>query len=196
MLGGDIFTDFALNQANRRTAEAAGENNQLRSLAQQYADLYGEMILANAENLGLRYALAEQVKKLDPGNPLLLDQMLIERLRMATIAAFEVSNRSWDAAREAGRTFPIPGREAPKLQSPTLLKSDPEQIKLAYAGVIALRNALSEQLKRFDPQNPLLKDLALQERIRNNAITAYKDGGDNFDAAREVGRTIQFPGSS
>ena len=62
--------------------------------------------------------------------------------------------------------------------------------------MIALRNALSEQLKRFDPQNPLLKDLALQERIRNNAITAYKDGGDNFDAAREVGRTIQFPGSS
>ena len=196
MLGTDIFSDFAINQARRRANESDSSLDNMRRVAQENADIADDMMLSNAANLGVRYAFAGQLEKVDPKNPLLSDTMLLERLKEAAIAAFEVSNRSWDAAREAGRTFPIPGREAPKLQSPTLLKSDPEQIKLAYAGVIALRNALSEQLKRFDPQNPLLKDLALQERIRNNAVDAYKTGGDNFDAAREVGRTIQFPGSS
>lgn len=193
MLGTDIFSDFAINQANKRADEWAQHAANLQDVAQTQANLAEEYILANASNLGARSALAAQLQFVDPDNPLLKDPSLLEKLMDAALAAFELADRDFDAARTAGRNFKIPGREPDATQRPTFLKQDPEQIKLAYAGVIALRNALSEQLKRFDPQNPLLKDIALQERIRNNAVSAYKMNGDNFDAAREVGRTFVVP---
>lgn len=193
MLGTDIFSDFAINQSRHRANDAESALDQMRVIAQQYADLYGEMILANVENLGVRYALAEQLEKADPSNPLLSDAMLLEQLKAAVSAAFELAERDWDAAREAGRIFKIPARKTPSTPPPKVLKHEHEQIKLAYAGVIALRCALSEQLKRFDPENPLLTDYAVQERIHSGGITAYKNNGDNFDAAREVGRTFVVP---
>lgn len=192
---GDFASDMVTNGAVNRAelAEARLKKSNADSLAN--SNLALEMMDYAAENLGVRYALAEELAKFESNHPLITDDSLIERLKKAAVAAFHLVGRDFNAAREAGRTFKIPGREVPKLQPPTLLKHDPEQIKQAYAGVIALRNALSEQLKRFDPDNPLLKDLFLQERIRNNAVAAYKTSGDNFDAAREVGRTFKVPGS-
>jgi hypothetical protein len=192
MLGNDIFSDFSINQANRRSNEWQQYAANLEVTAQTQANLAEEYILACASNLGARSALAAQLKVADPENPLLKDASILEKLMDAAVAAFELADRDFDAARKAGREFKIPGREPAAPQRSTLLKQDPEQIKVAYAGVIALRNALSEQLKRFDPENPLLKDIYLQERIRTKAITAYKTSG-NFDAAREVGRTFVVP---
>jgi hypothetical protein len=47
------------------------------------------------------------------------------------IAAFELSDRSFDVARDAGRDFKIPDREPSAPQRLTLLKREPQQITLA-----------------------------------------------------------------
>lgn len=66
---------------------------------------------ANAVNLTLRYALARQLEKVDPQNPLIKDQALVERLKKAGRTAFALSPDTFDGAREVGRTFKIPGRD-------------------------------------------------------------------------------------
>lgn len=78
---------------------------------QAYRAALDKMQLANASNLTIRYALAKELQKVDPGNPLLNDKMLRERLMEAGAKAFSISDLDFDAAREVGRTFKIPGRD-------------------------------------------------------------------------------------
>lgn len=63
------------------------------------------------------------------------------------------------------------------------------------AGVVGVREATFVQLARFDPNNPILKDTSLIERIKKAAYAAFKIDGLNYGAAREVGRTFRIPGA-
>ncbi|WP_371436197.1 hypothetical protein [Polaromonas sp.] len=192
MFAGDFASDMVANGARNDAIK-------LRHALDQANATIDEMNLANAANLGVRYALANQLAIVDPENPLLNDVSLVERLKAAAESAFKIAGQHFDAARDVGRSFKIPGRErasSPKqlVQPPKLLKDDPEQLKDAYAGVIALRDAIAAQLMRLDPDNPLLKDILLLDRVRKCGIAAYRINGENFDSAREAGRTFQIPG--
>jgi hypothetical protein len=256
MLAGDWASDMALGAARNR--ERSVENR-----AREAEDW-------NAKNLAIRFALAEQLSKLDPDNPLLANVLLLERLKNSGQVAFDISGRDYDAAREAGRTFSIPERantkhstkeaaenivfraalakelerldpENPLLKDATVkarlsnlarltfdvskgnfdavrdvasgfeavpgakpakpaarmqppqLMIDQEKMNLTHAGAIAVRNALMQQLRIADPENPLVKDVMMIERLKKHGEAAFKIGGDNFQAARDAGNTFRVP---
>lgn len=67
-----------------------------------------------AGHLSMRGALATQLANYDPKHPLLHDDSLIERIKEAGTSAFRISNLDFEAARDVGKTFAIPGYEKPK----------------------------------------------------------------------------------
>ncbi len=77
-------------------------------------------------------------------------------------------------------------------------------LREALAGTLALRCALEMQLLRADPDNPLLQDQDLRDRVRRAGqmafyvATSIKDPGEGdkegFDAAREAGMSFSVPG--
>lgn len=75
------------------------------------------------------------------------------------------------------------------------LKGELQKCEEDNAANLAHRYALHEQLKRFDPTNPLLVDKMLVERLHNAAISAFVIAQNSPDAAREVGRTFAIPSS-
>ena len=196
-------TDMAINGANQRANNAVRNTHQWAEYAGQVEKRAADAEDAIAQNLAIRFALAAQLERIDPDNPILKDTMLLERLKEAGSSVFAVTDSNYDAAREVGRTFKIPGREGPfvppptparaRMLPPTLMKQDNPIMNLAYASTIAHRNALVEQLKRVDPNNPLLKDAFLVESIRNAGAAAYTLNDDSFDAAREAGTTFSVP---
>lgn len=198
MFAGDFASDMVANGLRR---DIAVLNSSLQSTANQLRIANSnviEMNLANAGNLGVRYALAEQLSHADPDNPLLKDVSLVERIKAAAESAFKIAGNHFDAAREVGRTFKIPGREKPILQKTAELNPkdamELERVKEAHASSLALRSALAEQLRKLDPDNPILKDLMLIERVRKGGVAAFRINGDNFDSARIAGETFRIPG--
>lgn len=74
-----------------------------------------------------------------------------------------------------------------------------EELTTDLCKLYGVREALMAQLRRFDPQNPLLHDLDLRKRIGTAAAQAFfnnpdPDGVLNYERAREVGRTFKIPG--
>lgn len=204
---GSFGGDMAAN-GNWRRAELA-----TRDLSSAYAELEDYHLLV-AANLGARAALVNQLAYYDPQNPILVDGALLEQVKKAAEIAFTKAGKKWSAASEAGRTFVIPNRPkpaapvpAPVAQAPVVfktaassssgvnfLKDDPEHLKEKIAGMIATRNALLQQLKLVDPENPLIKDVMLFDRVRLAGVSAFRMSGDNFAAARDVGDTFVVPG--
>jgi hypothetical protein len=195
MFAGDFASDMVANGGLARASAAERRERNAVEVANSNAKAANDRSEHSAGNCGVRFALAAQLANLDPKNPLLEDKELAKRIEEVAIAAFKEGGNSFAPAREAGKNFPIPGRETrPRLQPPTLLKDDLEPMKLAYAGAVAQRNAFAEQLRKLDPDNPLLNDIQLLERLKRNAQLAYKIGGDNFVAARNVGSSFSVPG--
>lgn len=69
----------------------------------------------------------------------------------------------------------------------------------ALARSYGVRSAAFEQLRKLDPNNPILKDEELRKRIGDAAESAYfslpgPDGVRHYDRAREVGRAFKIPG--
>ena len=197
-------TDMAINGANQRANNAVRNTHQWAEYAGQVEKRAADAEDAIAQNLAIRFALAAQLERIDPDNPLLKDAMLLERLKKAGSTVFAVTDNSYDAAREVGRNFKVPGREGPfvpppsparaRMLPPTLMKQDNSIMNQAYASTLAHRNALVEQLKRVDPNNPLLKDAFLVESIRTAGAAAYTLHGESFDAARAAGSAFNVPG--
>ena len=71
---------------------------------------------------------------------------------------------------------------------------DVATLRADYAGLVALRDALVRQLRVNDPTNPLLGDPMLQMNIRGAGITAFIMNGEDFEAARNAGKTFAIPG--
>lgn len=190
MYTGSFAGDMAVGTANAR-ADAAERNQALAEsrLAKAYRDLQA-MMDTNASNLAMRYSLALQLCMLDPDNPLLKDASLKERIFKAAETAFKISGNNFDAAREVGRTFKIPGREKPIVPKEAL---ELERLQVTHASSMALRSALASQLRKFDPDNPVLKDLSVIERVRASGVTAFRAGG-TFDASRIAGENFRIPG--
>lgn len=77
-----------------------------------------------------------------------------------------------------------------------------DELRRWHAANLALRCALEVQLLRSDPENPLLQDQDLRERVRRaGEMAAAILGGDPsplmpdpFDMAREAGLTFSVPG--
>ena len=190
---GDIFSDSVISSWRN---SATTLQNALLSERKEHV----EMAEANAANLGVRFALANQLELSDSENPLLKDQSLIKRIQNAAESAYKKVD--FNAAREAGRSFPVPGRDKATILAARRDPSNqpkPDEATAyaeAYAGTIALRNALACQLGKLDPKNPLLQDIMLIERIRAAGTAAYKICGNDLTAAREVGNTFKVPGRS
>ena len=192
MFGGSWAGDMAANGARKDAAAA------YRSLEQANQSVV-EMNDAHAGNLGIRCALEEQLRHVDPNSPLLKDTSLLERIKAAAISGFYALNEHFDGAREVGRTFRIPGREkGPPPPVATLAPAKPgndvAKLKADYAGLVALRDALVRQLLINDPTNPLLGDPMLQMNIRGAGITAFIMNGEDFESARNAGKTFAIPG--
>lgn len=98
-----MLMDHQVYLANRNAQEWEAY---ARELERQLEEIYG----ANASNLGVRYALAEQLRRVDPLNPLLVDEPLRNNLMEAAERAFFLEDKNFDAARQVGRSFDIPGR--------------------------------------------------------------------------------------
>ena len=192
MFGGDWASDMVTNGARNDAIQAQRRGDGWKVYANKMVD-------KAAEYAAMRHALAEQLAVYDPQNPLLKDQILIEKLQSAAVSTLRTNDLNFDAVREVGRTFKIPGRENPLAnpaapKGPLALKDDIVQLRATYAGTIALRDALSRQLHMADPENPLVDDIILKERIRSAGICAYVMNGNDFDSARHAGRTFQVPG--
>lgn len=190
---GDFASDMAVSTARNEATRLS------RSL-QQANDNITEMNEANAANLGLRCALEEQLRKVDPTHPLLKDTSLIERIKAAAISGFYAVSRNFDGAREVGRTFKIPGRENGPVVTPAApkaglaMRDDVTKLKHEYAGLVALRDALLQQLLKSDPTNPMFTDFNLQMKVRLAGQTAFILNGEDFESARNAGRTFAIPG--
>lgn len=200
-------------------------DNQNRNIEQLYATIQrleaeiDEGREYAAGTLGVRSAGFTQLARYDPENPILKDKSLLERIKKAAISAFKTSGLDYNAAREVGSSFRIPGHEGPVSQpqlAPTVaspfaravgapaaaqrpslsaVHSHPAHVELQqqYAGSLALRAALSEVVKQLDPDHPLLKDLYLQSSIRKAGITAFTLGKLDYDAARSAGVSFVLP---
>ena len=125
--------DHQVHLANRNAREWEAYAQELQ---RQLEDGYGSI----AANLGIRYALIEQLRRVDPKNPLLVDEMLKNRLIEAAEQAFFLGDKNFDAARHVGLTFAIPGR-------PTGADE---------AARIAERAAMIQALKSIKPDHPVL----------------------------------------
>lgn len=190
MFGGDFASDMAANGA-RNDARVA-----YRSLEQANRNVV-EMNEANGGNLGVRCALEEQLRMVDPKNPLLVDESLVHRIKAAAVTGMIAAGNHFDGAREVGRTFRIPGREkgpAAAVLAPPKPGNDVAKLKADYAGLVALRDALVRQLLISDPTNPLLGDPMLQMKVRAAGQTAFIMNGEDFESARHAGKTFAIPG--
>ena len=199
--------DMAIGGAMHRAADAELQTHEwFKAYGECKAEL-DETELANAANLSVRYALVEQLKRHDPANPLLTDKSLLERLMSAAKSAFSVAERAkcFDAARDVGRTFKIPGREGPLRVIPPSIpvvpkpstaqdETNPQFMRDQYSGSLALREALAAALRKVDPDHPLLKDTMLTERVRKAGIFACRMAGGHYQAARDTGREFDIPG--
>ncbi len=192
MWSGDFASDMHASAYRQRAMNAVQEHMdaaaESAAIANHNGELFEKMSEANAANLAHRWALHEQLRTIDPTNPLLTDKLLIERLQAAGTAAFRIASNDYDAASELGRTFNIPGREK---KHPVPITY--ENLKLAYAGGLAQRHAMAAELRRLDSTNPLLTDAALIEQIRNAGGTAYIKAGEDMAAAIKVGDTFTVP---
>lgn len=79
------------------------------------------------------------------------------------------------------------------------LQREIAELEVALARSYGVRAAVYEQLRKFDPGNPLLTDESLRSRIANAAESAFinnpdPDGRLSYDRARDVGRTFKIPG--
>lgn len=79
------------------------------------------------------------------------------------------------------------------------LRGQLERVRRWHAANLALRSALEVQLLRADPDNPLLQDAMLRDRVRRSGEMAFsmapEDGSvDPYDAAREAGVSFSVPG--
>lgn len=63
------------------------------------------------------------------------------------------------------------------------------------AANLAYRYALQKQLAKVDPNNPLLRDAALKEKIHDLGERAF-NVNRNFDDARDAGTNYPIPGRS
>lgn len=91
------------------------------------------------------------------------------------------------------------GALQPHLAQIEKLKGQLEHVRKWHAANLALRSALEVQLLRADPDNPLLQDAMLRDRVRRSGemalATAPDDGSvDPYDAAREAGVSFSVPG--
>ena len=111
-----MLMDHQVHMAQRNALE-------WQAYAQQLERDLNEMSVANAANLGVRCALSEQLRRVDPRNPLLNDEAMRERLLQEAGDAF-LSERDFDAARRVGGAFKVEGR-------PTKLNQAGEALLLA-----------------------------------------------------------------
>lgn len=139
-------------------------------------------------------------------HPLVWDQSLRERIGNAGTTAFLATN-NWDAAKEAGRTFAlppmpdphescVPAEAAAQLQANAekrveALNYEVAKLTKACAQHMAQSAAFRAQLTVADPENPLVTDGALRQRVADVAYdqfaaTGYKD----WNGIREVGATF------
>ena len=195
---------MAVGGAMHRAAAAEGDLNEVVRAYNQAVEVVQETQAANAANLATRYALATQLERHDPMNPLLVDKSIVERIQAAAESAFITAGHDYNAARDVGRTFKIPGREGPLRVIPPSIpvvpkpstaqdETNPQFMRDQYSGSLALREALAAALRKVDPDHPLLKDTMLTERVRKAGIFACRMAGGNYQAARDAGESFSVP---
>ncbi|MBQ0916853.1 hypothetical protein KBW71_00115 [Hydrogenophaga aromaticivorans] len=170
-----MLMDHQVHQANRNAQEW---EVYARGLEEKLEASYE----AIAANLGVRYALAEQLRRVDPENPLLVDDPLRNRLIEAAERAYHLAGRHFDAARQVGLSFAIPGR-------PTGADE---------AERIAARSAMTKALRSIEPEHPVLVALEradftvlVEAALKDAAPDHYlvnKNGAANVSVLHALGR--------
>lgn len=90
-------------------ARAQGIINQVAAERDAALAQVDEYLNANAGNMAVQTAAMRQLELVDPTNPLVTQPDLRKQIAAAGRQAMADKDH-WDAVREAGRTFPIPGR--------------------------------------------------------------------------------------
>lgn len=96
MFDNAVKTDLEIKQIRRAKQQAEEHQELLERMNTAENDV--------AANLAEKYALREALAKADPNNPLLTNRLLLEKIQNAGERAFTLT-RSYNAAREAGKTF-------------------------------------------------------------------------------------------
>jgi len=202
-------SDFILftKELEQKIAELKQENTELKTRAAnaeanqkaQLKRLQREVEALrywHAANLALRCALEMQLLHADPDNPLLQDQDLRDRVRrageMAVTALGSTSDPNapdpFDMAREAGLTFPIPGRPSSATVLSELALAEVYMRRLLALNLGAERalealqrlrrgegpaTAARELLRKVEPDSPLLGP-ATVERAQAIAMEEFQ----------------------
>lgn len=157
--------------------------------------------LATTENdfayvLALRCAMETLISQVwgATDHPLNFDKSLRESIGNAGTKAFRAAN-DWDAAKEAGRKFPLPPMLDPHFDCTSAsiadadrivakreieeLKEKVAELTSALASGLAVGGAFLGQLTLVDPKNPWIEDESLHEK-------AGKIGLEQFNAAERT----------
>lgn len=183
-------------------------NNFTREVMSELAGVYG-----------IHSACWKQLKRYDPLHPLVEDDALVAKIFKGSSAIYDAiedgtKEKDYIVCKRYGQNYPIPGYSGPvvpvvtvapvKLAAPDAVKTEtsvgdvynhPAYINLQeqYAASLALRSSLSEVVRQFDKNHPLVVDSKLQFAIRNAGRIAFTIGNRNYEAAREAGFSFVLP---
>ena len=188
-------TELKQENTELKTRAANAEANQKAQLKRLQREVEA-LRYWHAANLALRCALEMQLLHADPDNPLLQDQDLRDRVRrageMAVTALGSTSDPNapdpFDMAREAGLTFPIPGRPSSATVLSELALAEVYMRRLLALNLGAERalealqrlrrgegpaTAARELLRKVEPDSPLLGP-ATVERAQAIAMEEFQ----------------------
>ncbi len=97
-----------------------------------------------------------------------------------------------DRARRDGESALADAQRAAAVHGEAL--KDVRELEEAVAANLAEKYALRQQLARFAPDHPLLKNAQLAEKVRELGMRAFAQNR-NFDDARAAGETYFPPGT-
>lgn len=180
---------------------------------------HSELLEAYASCAAAYQAYRLALAKADPSHPVVVDVDLRERLHNAAVAAVHVAGESVDAM-DVGKTFAIPAREGgeplsiPQYQALVgelnrsldesllaklelqaqldALKSEAKKIEVDLIDHVAQRAALRKELSRVQPENPLVTNADLRQRISDAGQRAFAIDG-SWSAVNEAGASFLLP---
>lgn len=106
-----LFNDADIMRAERRADEAVESAHGWKRRADTAEAACLSIASSHAANIALLNALQEQLRLLDPKNPVLVEPLIREKIRELGERAFAV-NENFDDARNVGLTFRVPRSQA------------------------------------------------------------------------------------
>lgn len=214
-LGDAVLGALTVQAIGKSKQSIAQLQAMVAKLQQEIGETRGSYASVAAGYIAFRVAL----EKADPGHPLVVDEDLRQRLGQAGERAVALGGLL-SSAKEAGRTFAVPAREGgeplsipqyealvrelnQRLEDELLaklelqaqldaLQSEAKKIEVDLIDHVAQRAALRKELGRLNPENPLVTNADLRQRISEAGQRAFAIDG-SWSAVNEAGASFLLP---